>query len=147
MGRRKNAPRKRAGAAVAASTKKTADGKGREEELRAEEEAAGEEIDPDEPRYCVCGDVSFGTMICCENADVSFSSLGGWDGLLLGLVPGDFESTLGLSLRVEGGFANVVFIWQCEKEWFHLECVGLLEPPGRRAKWYCPECRVKFGKK
>ena len=68
MGRRKNAPRKRA---AAPSVKKAVDGKGREEELRAEEEAAGEEIDPDEPRYCVCGDVSFGTMICCENADVS----------------------------------------------------------------------------
>jgi hypothetical protein len=31
-----------------------------------------EEIDANEPRYCVCGDVSFGTMICCENPDVSF---------------------------------------------------------------------------
>ncbi|SLM41261.1 Zinc finger, RING/FYVE/PHD-type [Lasallia pustulata] len=103
VGRRKNAPRKRA-AAASVSVKKAVDGKGREEEIRAEEEAAGEEIDPDEPRYCVCGDVSFGTMICCENAD-------------------------------------------CEKEWFHLECVGLLEPPGRRTKWYCPDCRLKFGKK
>ena len=29
-----------------------------------------EEVDPDEPRYCICGDVSFGVMICCENNDV-----------------------------------------------------------------------------
>lgn len=26
-----------------------------------------EEIDPNEERYCVCGDVSYGTMIACEN--------------------------------------------------------------------------------
>ncbi|KAF2101218.1 hypothetical protein NA57DRAFT_72660 [Rhizodiscina lignyota] len=60
-----------------------------------------EDIDPDEPRYCLCGDVSWGTMICCSNDD-------------------------------------------CEREWFHLQCVGLEEDkmPGRRAKWYCPECRV-----
>ncbi|KAI1347834.1 hypothetical protein F5Y01DRAFT_232983 [Xylaria sp. FL0043] len=29
----------------------------------------------------------------------------------------------------------------CEKEWFHLECVGLSEVPGRTTKWYCPQCR------
>lgn len=57
-----------------------------------------EEIDPNEPRYCICDDVSFGTMISCDN--------------------------------------------QCEKEWFHLECVGLKEIPPRRQKWYCPECRI-----
>jgi hypothetical protein len=26
-----------------------------------------EEIDPDEPRYCICDDVSFGQMISCDN--------------------------------------------------------------------------------
>ena len=74
VGRRKNAPRKR-GSASTANAKKAAEGaasaKEKEEAARAEEEAAGEYIDPDEPRYCVCGDVSFGTMICCENAEVS----------------------------------------------------------------------------
>ena len=35
-----------------------------------EEEAAGDEIDPNEPRYCLCGDVSWGPMISCENAEV-----------------------------------------------------------------------------
>ncbi|KAK3302041.1 uncharacterized protein B0T15DRAFT_404147 [Chaetomium strumarium] len=29
----------------------------------------------------------------------------------------------------------------CEREWFHLECVGLLEIPARTTKWYCPDCR------
>lgn len=28
-------------------------------------------IDPDEPRYCICGDVSHGTMIACDNEAVS----------------------------------------------------------------------------
>lgn len=75
-GRRKNAPRRR-GNATATQAKKQAGDAGhareREEEAKAEEEAAGEEIDPNEPRYCVCGDVSFGTMICCENSEVSLS--------------------------------------------------------------------------
>lgn len=40
------------------------------EEVRIDEDGVLEEIDPNEPRYCLCGDVSFGTMICCENNDV-----------------------------------------------------------------------------
>lgn len=60
-----------------------------------------EEIDPNEERYCLCGDVSWGTMIACDNED-------------------------------------------CEKEWFHLSCVGLEDLPARRQKWYCAECRKKL---
>ncbi len=59
-------------------------------------------IDLDEPRYCLCGDVSWGTMIACDNEDA------------------------------------------CDKEWFHLSCVGLDELPPRRTKWYCPDCRKKL---
>ncbi|CZT50495.1 related to p33ING1b (ING1) protein [Rhynchosporium secalis] len=33
----------------------------------------------------------------------------------------------------------------CEKEWFHLECVALTDVPPRTTKWYCPECRVTLG--
>lgn len=68
VGRRKAAPRKRGG--VAGKKPKSTTAAEEEEETRAAEETAGEEIDPDEPRYCLCGDVSFGTMICCENSDV-----------------------------------------------------------------------------
>ncbi len=77
-GRRKNAPRRRGNATAAPARKNVGDAglaKEREEEAKADEEAAGEEIDPDEPRYCVCGDVSFGTMICCENTEVRFAPL------------------------------------------------------------------------
>jgi hypothetical protein len=33
---------------------------------------------------------------------------------------------------------------QCEKEWFHLECVNLTDVPPRTTKWYCPDCRIKL---
>lgn len=32
----------------------------------------------------------------------------------------------------------------CPHEWFHYECVGLVEPP--KGSWYCPDCRVKVEK-
>ncbi|KAJ5953193.1 Zinc finger PHD-type [Penicillium verhagenii] len=73
------------------------------QDVRVDEDGVLEEINANEPRYCLCGDVSFGTMICCENQD-------------------------------------------CDREWFHLDCIGLTEVPSRTAKWYCPECRVKFSK-
>ncbi|KAG9884568.1 hypothetical protein KCU94_g18130, partial [Aureobasidium melanogenum] len=81
-------------------------GASKKKKKEAKEETAtpaieDELIDPDEPRYCICGDVSHGTMIACDNDS-------------------------------------------CELEWFHLECVGLTELPGRRAKWYCPICREKL---
>lgn len=43
------------------------------QDVRVDEDGVLEEINANEPRYCLCGDVSFGTMICCENQDVSFS--------------------------------------------------------------------------
>ncbi|RDW71111.1 hypothetical protein BP6252_07674 [Coleophoma cylindrospora] len=70
-------------------------------EVMDEVDDEGNIIDPNEPRYCVCNRVSFGTMIGCESVD-------------------------------------------CEKEWFHLECVGLTDIPSRTTKWYCPDCRVKL---
>lgn len=32
----------------------------------------------------------------------------------------------------------------CPIEWFHYECVGLLEPPV--GQWFCPPCSVKMGR-
>jgi hypothetical protein len=40
----------------------------------SEEVEAADEIDPDEPRYCICDDVSYGQMISCDN-NVSFIPL------------------------------------------------------------------------
>ena len=136
VGKRKAAPKKKGTAAASQAAKKAAEGnaKAKEEEAKLEEEAAGDDIDPDEPRYCLCGDVSWGDMICCENSEVSLSALNSmvWIRRALALVP---EEIL-LTSRI-----------QCEKEWFHFECVGLTETPGRRVKWYCPDCRPKFGKR
>ena len=56
VGRRKPAPRKSSG-----STKKEQAEEGEHEPLK--------EIDPNEPRYCLCGEVGHGMMIACENKD------------------------------------------------------------------------------
>ncbi|KAI1822328.1 hypothetical protein F4861DRAFT_397595 [Xylaria intraflava] len=97
IGKRKAAPRKKARGGA-----KKEKGASQQPELEAEVEVDddGNVIDPDEPRYCQCNGVSFGTMIQCDNVD------------------------------------------NCEKEWFHLECVGLTEIPARTTKWYCPQCRI-----
>lgn len=65
------------GAAVSFGRRKAKPGKKRlsvpnSQDIRVDEDGVLEQIDVNEPRYCMCGDVSFGTMICCENQDVSF---------------------------------------------------------------------------
>ena len=30
-------------------------------------------VDPNEPRYCLCNEVSYGEMVGCDNDDVSFN--------------------------------------------------------------------------
>ena len=64
------------GAAVSYGRRKAKPGKKRisvrdSQDVRVDEDGVLEQIDSNEPRYCMCGDVSFGTMICCENQDVS----------------------------------------------------------------------------
>lgn len=70
MGKRSAATRKKAG-----PKKEKKDGR---ESSAAQEfdevDDDGNIIDADEPRYCLCNRVSFGIMIGCENADVSYSS-------------------------------------------------------------------------
>ncbi|KAL0940879.1 phd finger domain protein [Colletotrichum truncatum] len=34
----------------------------------------------------------------------------------------------------------------CEREWFHLNCVGLKVAPKGSSKWYCEECVQRFAK-
>ena len=119
VGKRSAATRKKAG-----TKKEKKDGRegSAVQEIFDEVDDEGNIIDPDEPRYCLCNRVSFGTMIGCENVDVSTPST-----------------------RVIGIGRNVLRYEKCEKEWFHLECVGLTEIPPRTTKWYCPECRVTLG--
>lgn len=35
----------------------------------------------------------------------------------------------------------------CQKEWFHLECMGLKVAPKGNAKWYCDECKERLKKR
>lgn len=99
--RRKAAPRKRS-APAGHQAKQPATATAAAAAAAPEPQPEEELIDPNEPRYCVCGDVSWGTMIACDNED------------------------------------------NCEKEWFHLSCVGLEDLPPRRTKWFCPDCRKKL---
>ncbi|EKG17468.1 Zinc finger PHD-type protein [Macrophomina phaseolina MS6] len=86
IGRRSSAPKKK--------------GRKTEDKTDPMQHEAVEDIDPNEPRYCICGDVSYGHMIACDNDN-------------------------------------------CEKEWFHLACVGLAEGGiKRREHWFCPPCRA-----
>ncbi|KAF2151017.1 hypothetical protein K461DRAFT_279789 [Myriangium duriaei CBS 260.36] len=63
VGKRKAAPRKKRG-------RPSGEGKEDGKEVEGEEvEGEGEGVDPDEPRYCTCGDVSWGTMIACDAED------------------------------------------------------------------------------
>lgn len=63
VGKRKAAPRKKA------RTQKKE--KGQQIEVMEEVDDEGNPIDPEEPRYCLCNRVSFGTMVQCDNTDVS----------------------------------------------------------------------------
>jgi hypothetical protein len=96
LGRRKSKP-----------TKKPASGTPKKEEE--------EDEDADEETYCVCGGVSWGTMVACDNPDVSFCV----------------------------SFAIRLLTAQCEREWFHISCVGLSRAPDKNATWYCPDCKDK----
>lgn len=63
VGIRKTAPKKRAAATDRSKQKET--------EKQFQEDAAGEEIDPNEERYCICGDVSYGDMVQCESNETN----------------------------------------------------------------------------
>ena len=71
VGRRSHAPANRMGT----NTRRAAhDSTSKDKEAFPKAEDAGmiEEIDPNEPRYCLCGDVSYGEMVACEHPNVSY---------------------------------------------------------------------------
>lgn len=74
-------------------------------------------VDPNEPTYCLCHQVSYGEMIGCDNPDVSVR------------VFGCFEAS------VSAWFSILVpcLILQCPIEWFHFACVDLATKP--KGKW------------
>lgn len=116
VGKRKAAPRKKARARK---------DKGLAETEMEEVDDEGNPIDPEEDRYCLCNRVSFGTMIQCDNMDVSASP--------------SSTSTRTTPSRLD---KELITTQNCKQEWFHLECVELSDIPARTTKWYCPDCRV-----
>jgi hypothetical protein len=66
IGRRRAKPSGRRAAVGGSSSNR------REEKREEEEEEEESGVDADEERYCTCGDVSYGTMIACDNDSVSF---------------------------------------------------------------------------
>ena len=118
------------GAAVSVSKRKTKPGKqtkghkatpsASSPEVRVDVDGRAEIVDPDEERYCICGDVSYGEMICCELEEK--------------------VSCLALFSR-----ALLADMSKCEYGmWFHMECVGIPDMLPRTVKWYCPGDRKKL---
>jgi hypothetical protein len=101
------------------NVKRAQGSKNKRKKKTEEEPDLGEEIDPDEPKYCICDDVSYGPMISCDN-------------------------NVNLFVFLACLFTDRP---QCDKEWFHLPCMNMTEEdiPSRRAKWYCPDCRESLG--
>ena len=67
VGKRQHKPAKR----VAPNARRVANDDGaKERDELAKDAAVVEDIDPNEPRYCLCGDVSYGEMVACENPNV-----------------------------------------------------------------------------
>lgn len=67
IGKRKAAPRKKARGGN--PKKERGASQQAEQEVEVEVDDDGNVIDPEEPRYCLCNRVSFGTMIQCDNVD------------------------------------------------------------------------------
>lgn len=67
VGKRKAAPKKKRGSS--AGTKSNKDKPPAADDIDVEIDDDGNEIDPDEPRYCICHGVSYGVMIQCDNVD------------------------------------------------------------------------------
>ena len=58
-------------------------------------------FDPNEPRYCICNQVSYGDMVACDNEDV-----------------------INMFMIMIFTFNNFSY-FQCPYEWFHYDCVGI----------------------
>lgn len=148
VGKRTAAPRKK---------QRTKKGAQAEQEIEIEVDEEGNVIDPDEPRYCLCNGVSFGTMIQCDNVDVSKqedsafnfastytarSSCSGRSSVTTAATSSSATTSQNKRGKPPSSILTKHFAQNCKQEWFHLECAGLTEIPARTTKWYCPDCRV-----
>lgn len=116
-----------------------------EQEVEVEVDDDGNVIDPEEPRYCCCNGVSFGTMIQCDNVDVSNTRNSSLHSNSAGSPAYSRHKTCNKRRRLgkqRDKQLTTPCPQNCKQEWFHLDCVGLSAIPARTTKWYCPECRV-----
>jgi len=67
------------------------------------------DVDPDEPTYCLCNRVSFGTMIACENDEVS--AVAGPIGLEIGCCGWTSLANLRCS-AIASGFTSSAWVWR-----------------------------------
>ncbi|EMR68370.1 putative phd finger domain-containing protein [Eutypa lata UCREL1] len=131
VGKRKAAPRKKARGSKKGANQQP------EQDVEVEVDDDGNVIDPEEPRYCLCNGVSFGTMIQCDN-DVSEKQ--------------DVATTAAPAARSGHHHADsdkkknklTPPKQNCKYEWFHLECVGLSEIPARTTKCDRTTCSAKL---
>lgn len=78
-------------------------------------------VDPNEPVYCICRQVSFGEMIGCDGEVCNkYSKKNFFNGYLLKLIN------------------CLLFEQNCPFEWYHIDCVGLSAVP--EGRWYCDHC-------
>jgi hypothetical protein len=95
-------------------------------------------VDPNEPTYCLCHQVSFGEMIGCDNPEVSeFATI--LSAVSLCILRPSHIITFCILQRwtmldnILLLYALQVFYSQCPIEWFHFQCVGLTSKP--KGKW------------
>ena len=83
-------------------------------------------VDPNEPTYCLCQQVS-----SCHPFKL------GW----LDSLSKQFSFSAQVSYGEMIGCDNA----DCPIEWFHFGCMNLTTKP--KGKWYCPKCITQFKKK
>ena len=97
--------------------------------------------DPNEPKYCICNQVSYGDMIGCDNEDVR------------ALTPPPRarpppaaldDDHCGTAAAQVPNVSHMPLL-QCKVEWFHYPCVNISAPAPD--EWQCPDCTEASRKK
>jgi hypothetical protein len=129
------------GAAVSVSTRKTKPNKQSKAaqvqkaaeaalpQIRVDVDGKQELVDPDEERYCICGDISYGEMICCELDEKVRTSLTEKIQLLTGAIVRDWAMVshgMRKPHRAPCPHREMVLSWLPQKV-----------QEGRKLKWAC----------
>ncbi|KAL2916250.1 hypothetical protein HK105_204341 [Polyrhizophydium stewartii] len=97
-------------------------------------------IDPNEPTYCICKQVSFGEMIgtfhISRLASISADARAYQRGISACVPASDYVFSGEIVM-----LSKICDNDDCPIEWFHYLCVGLTDPV--KGKWFCPICVEK----